>query len=81
MCLNTFFVDSKLTKGEDVHELKIIVTTVYTAGTLYMMGFKRGDFSHIFIDEAGQATEPETLFPLCLYTCVLLKKKLYLNRF
>lgn len=73
-----FFVDSKLIKEKNVPE--IIITTVYTAGTLYAMGFERGDFSHIFIDEAGQAMEPETLFPLCLYTYPFLRNQ-YLNRF
>lgn len=30
------------------------------------MGLKSGSFSHIFIDEAGQSTEPEILLPLCM---------------
>lgn len=81
MYLNAFFVDSKLIKGEDALQLKIIVTTVYTASTLYMIGFKRGDFSHIFIDEAGQAMEPETLFPICLYTYTFLKNQCLFESF
>lgn len=28
------------------------------------MGFPRGHFSHILVDEAGQATEPEIMIPL-----------------
>lgn len=38
-----------------------------------MMGLKSGVFSHIFIDEAGQSTEPETLLPLGIYTNLLFK--------
>lgn len=28
------------------------------------MGFPKGHFSHIIVDEAGQASEPEVLTPL-----------------
>jgi putative helicase MOV10L1 len=28
------------------------------------MGFALGHFTHVFVDEAGQATEPEILVPL-----------------
>lgn len=44
-----------------------MITTVSTASVLYLMGIKNKTFSHIFIDEAGQLTEPETLIPLCTY--------------
>ncbi|GAA5884186.1 hypothetical protein JCM16303_005959 [Sporobolomyces ruberrimus] len=30
------------------------------------VGLERGHFSHIFVDEAGQATEPETFLPISL---------------
>jgi len=36
-----------------------------------MMGLKNGTFTHIFIDEAGQSTEPEILLPLCM--CLVIK--------
>lgn len=35
-----------------------------TLGVLYNMGFPQGHFTHILVDEAGQATEPEILIPL-----------------
>lgn len=73
MILNICFVDSGLINRVKTSELKIIVTTVYTASTLYTMDFEKGEFSHIFIDEAGQTMEPEILFPLCLYIYLLFK--------
>ncbi|XP_066587433.1 probable RNA helicase armi [Prorops nasuta] len=43
---------------------RITVGTCVALGLLHNMGFPRGHFSHIFVDEAGQATEPEILIPL-----------------
>ncbi|PPQ74162.1 hypothetical protein CVT26_006766 [Gymnopilus dilepis] len=41
-------------------QFKVIVTTCVSASVMSGIGMPRGHFSHIFIDEAGQATEPET---------------------
>ncbi|KAE8623124.1 hypothetical protein XENTR_v10005508 [Xenopus tropicalis] len=38
---------------------KVIITTLVTAGRLASANFPRGHFSHVFIDEAGHAVEPE----------------------
>lgn len=43
---------------------RITVGTCIALGQLYKMGFTRGHFTHVFVDEAGQATEPEILVPL-----------------
>ncbi|XP_018571512.1 probable RNA helicase armi [Anoplophora glabripennis] len=43
---------------------RITVTTCSLSGQLYLMGFPKGHFSHIIVDEAGQASEPEVLTPL-----------------
>lgn len=43
---------------------RIVVSTYASASLLYAEGIKRGHFSHIFLDEAGQASEPETMVPL-----------------
>ncbi|EZA47489.1 hypothetical protein DMN91_005067 [Ooceraea biroi] len=43
---------------------RITVGTCNALGILYNMGFPRGHFSHVLVDEAGQATEPEILIPL-----------------
>ncbi|XP_043284059.1 probable RNA helicase armi [Venturia canescens] len=43
---------------------RITVGTCIALGLLYNMGFPRGHFTHILVDEAGQATEPEIMVPL-----------------
>ena len=40
---------------------KLIVSTCISAATLYALGCQPGLFTHIIIDEAGHATEPEAL--------------------
>ncbi|XP_011310919.1 probable RNA helicase armi [Fopius arisanus] len=45
---------------------RITIGTCIALGQLHLMGFPRGHFSHILVDEAGQATEPEILVPLTL---------------
>ncbi|KAL1128994.1 hypothetical protein AAG570_013526 [Ranatra chinensis] len=42
----------------------ITVGTLGCLGLLYNMGFPRGHFTHVIVDEAGQATEPEVLIPM-----------------
>ncbi|KAF9441766.1 RNA helicase [Macrolepiota fuliginosa MF-IS2] len=41
--------------------LKVIVSTCVSASIIPGIGMPRGHFTHIFVDEAGQATEPEAL--------------------
>uniref|UniRef100_A0A914UWB7 RNA helicase n=1 Tax=Plectus sambesii TaxID=2011161 RepID=A0A914UWB7_9BILA len=43
---------------------RVIVTTLATAGRLVSAAFDKEFFTHVFIDEAGQATEPETLIAI-----------------
>ncbi|KAJ8912969.1 hypothetical protein NQ315_000025 [Exocentrus adspersus] len=43
---------------------RITVSTCSLVGHLYSVGFPKGHFSHIIVDEAGQASEPEVLIPL-----------------
>lgn len=43
---------------------KIIVTTCVSGSFAYGIGMSRGHFSHLFFDEAGQATEPETMITI-----------------
>ncbi|KAG6732868.1 hypothetical protein I3843_01G191100 [Carya illinoinensis] len=43
---------------------RIIISTYMAASLLHSEGVKRGHFTHIFLDEAGQASEPETMIPI-----------------
>lgn len=45
---------------------RVVVTTAATSGLLYTLGLHGGHFSHVFVDEAGQLTEPECLLALGL---------------
>ncbi|KAG1973810.1 helicase MOV-10 [Pimephales promelas] len=46
---------------EDLMSYKILVSTLVTAGRLVSGGIPVDHFSHIFVDEAGHAVEPETI--------------------
>ncbi|GCB60273.1 hypothetical protein scyTo_0009148 [Scyliorhinus torazame] len=55
--------------GEDLWDAaryRIIISTCSTAGLFYQIGLRPGHFTHVFVDEAGQASEPECLIPLLL---------------
>ena len=43
---------------------RVIVSTCVSGGIPYGIGMPRGHFSYIFIDEAGQAMEPEVMVPI-----------------
>ncbi|KXN81885.1 Putative helicase mov-10-B.1 [Leucoagaricus sp. SymC.cos] len=45
---------------------RVIVSTLISASIVFGIGIPRGHYSHIFIDEAGQATEPEAF--VCIKT-------------
>lgn len=46
---------------EELRKFRVIVCTCISAGIASGLGLKRGHFSHIFIDEAGQGTEPQVM--------------------
>lgn len=46
---------------EKLLKYKVIVSTYLSAAILEAQDLKRGHFSHIFLDEAGQGMEPEAL--------------------
>uniref|UniRef100_A0A8B9JU03 Mov10 like RISC complex RNA helicase 1 n=1 Tax=Astyanax mexicanus TaxID=7994 RepID=A0A8B9JU03_ASTMX len=55
--------------GEDIRNAcfhRIVVSTCSSAGMFYQIGLRIGHFTHVFLDEAGQATEPEAQIPLGL---------------
>merc|ERR550519_1147483 len=49
---------------EELTKYRVLVVTLVTAGRLVSSGFPKGHFSHVFIDEAGHATEPEAIIAL-----------------
>ncbi|ONK60474.1 uncharacterized protein A4U43_C08F18870 [Asparagus officinalis] len=61
-----FFEDMvfKCPSLRDLRHYKIIISTYMSASMLYTEGIRRGNFTHIFLDEAGQASEPETMVPI-----------------
>jgi helicase MOV-10 len=64
------FVSKSTANRFDIPDLKlllkyrIIVTTCCTAAVLSGVGVPGGHFTHVFIDEGGQALEPEAMIPL-----------------
>ncbi|KAL6997824.1 putative RNA helicase sde3 [Sarracenia purpurea var. burkii] len=61
-----FFEESgfKCPELKDLTRYRIIISTYMSASLLYSEGIMPGHFSHIFLDEAGQASEPETMIPI-----------------
>lgn len=57
-----FAVPSK----DDLMNHRLVVTTLVTASSIAKLDLPPGFFTHIFIDEAAQAMEAETIIPLCL---------------
>ncbi|KAL5498587.1 hypothetical protein ACEPAH_1941 [Sanghuangporus vaninii] len=49
---------------EELEAFRVIVSTCCSGGVPYGVGFEPGHFTHIFIDEAAQATEPEVMIPI-----------------
>ncbi|KDQ06473.1 hypothetical protein BOTBODRAFT_39565 [Botryobasidium botryosum FD-172 SS1] len=47
-----------------VTRFQVIVSTCVSACIPFGIGVPRGNYSHIFIDEAGQAMEPEVMIPI-----------------
>ncbi|NXG43462.1 M10L1 helicase, partial [Psilopogon haemacephalus] len=55
--------------GEDIQKalwFRIIIVTCSSAGMFYQTGVRLGHFTHVILDEAGQASEPESLIPIGL---------------
>lgn len=48
----------------ELSRFRVIVATCFSTFLAYGVGVPRGHFSHIFIDEAGQALEPEAMIAI-----------------
>ncbi|KAH9303784.1 hypothetical protein KI387_008188, partial [Taxus chinensis] len=49
---------------EDLIKYRVIVSTYLSAAILDARAVPQGHFTHIFLDESGQGTEPETMVPI-----------------
>jgi len=56
----TFYIPPKA----ELMKFRVIVSTCISACVPYNIGVPRGHFTHIFVDEAGQAAEPEAMIPI-----------------
>ncbi|NXT75568.1 M10L1 helicase, partial [Zapornia atra] len=57
------------TDGDDIRRalwFRIVITTCSSAGMFYQAAVRLGHFTHVILDEAGQASEPESLIPIGL---------------
>ncbi|KAJ7397841.1 RNA helicase Mov10l1 [Pitangus sulphuratus] len=55
--------------GDDIQKAlwsRIVITTCNSAGLFYQTDTRLGHFTHVILDEAGQASEPESLIPIGL---------------
>ncbi|KAJ3929858.1 MAG: RNA helicase [Lentinula lateritia] len=50
--------------AQNIRKYRVVVSTCITAGVPAGLGIERGYYSHIFVDEAGQAMEPTVMVPL-----------------
>ncbi|KAF8325174.1 P-loop containing nucleoside triphosphate hydrolase protein [Cantharellus anzutake] len=48
----------------EMSRFRVVVSTCSSASLVYAIGVPRGHFSHIFVDEAGQALEPEVMIAI-----------------
>ena len=58
-CLDTDSIDV-------ASKYRVVIATCVTAGGLHRLHLSVGHFTHVFVDESGQATEPECLLPVSL---------------
>lgn len=74
LCIIFFCVFSGI-KGysrETLGRHRVTIGTCSTLGVLYNIGFPQGHFTHVLVDEAGQATEPEIMVPLGWFFLILI---------
>ena len=59
---------------------KIVLTTCVTAGMFYSLSLPPDHFTQVYVDEAGQATEPECLIPIGLGSTGQVSKYLQIKK-
>lgn len=63
----TYFDDSNIRRDctkSKIMNYRICIGTLSCFGSMMQVKFAKDHFSHVIIDEAGQATEPQTLIPM-----------------
>ncbi|KAK7047845.1 hypothetical protein VNI00_006173 [Paramarasmius palmivorus] len=50
--------------ANEIKKKRVVVSTCLTAGVPASLGVEKGWFTHIFVDECGQTTEPAVMVPL-----------------
>ena len=58
------FTNDELQVLSKVVRHRIVIATCTTSGGIYKLGLSEGHFTHCFIDEAGETTEPESMIPI-----------------
>ncbi|XP_033121738.1 putative helicase mov-10-B.1 [Anneissia japonica] len=58
---NSLTCENEFPSKEVIQKYRIVVTTLVTAGRLASANFPLNHFTHVFIDEAGHAEEPEAI--------------------
>lgn len=49
-----------------LRSFRVVVATCVSAAVPHSLGIERGWFTHVFLDEAGQCSEPDSMIPLNL---------------
>ena len=49
-----------------LRSFRVVVATCVSAAVPYSLGVEHGWFTHVFIDEAGQCSEPDSMIPIKL---------------
>lgn len=64
--IKKFIVSAQYATPELIKKYKIVVGTCSTIGSFMFKDLPSNYFTHVFVDEAGQVTEPEVMIPISL---------------
>lgn len=55
-------------EAKALRSFRVVVATCVSAAVPHSLGIERGWFTHVFVDEAGQCSEPDSMIPIKLIT-------------